>query len=181
MAKTMDLLQTEHKTMRKILDILEQQVVLIENNCETDKYLIGEIIDYFRRFPDMYHHPKEDLIFEALESKAPDAIKELGDLEDKHEGLSQELHEFTRTVVKYLLNSERWKSHFLVRAKKFITDERSHIDSEETYFFPVALQKLGPEDWRKIDEQVGVFTNPLKTEAEAGSFIRIIKRLDEAG
>ncbi|MGH1353247.1 MAG: hemerythrin domain-containing protein [Methyloligellaceae bacterium] len=179
MAKTMDLLKAEHETMRKLLDILEEQVSLIEEGRETDKYLIGEITDYFRRFPDMYHHPKEDLIFEALEQRSPDTVNKMGDLESKHEELSQELHEFTRTVVKYLLNRDRWKSHFLVRAKKFVTDERAHIDSEETYFFPIALQTLSQEDWDNIDNQVGVFTNPLKTEAEAGCFTEIMKHLEK--
>ncbi len=178
MTQTLELLRSEHQTMHKLLNILELQLDRIEKNKSVDLFLIGEVIGYFRSFPDMHHHPKEDLIFEALEKKAPEVIEAMGDLEKKHEELSNQLHEFTRLVIKYLLKPERWQERFIKKARKFIADERLHIVSEEQKFFPQALKYLDSEDWEEIDSQVGVFTDPLIFEAEQGRFAEIMKYLN---
>ena len=54
MSKTMEMLQTEHRNMRKLLDLLERQVDLFVEAGEVDYGLLGEIIDYFRSYPGLY-------------------------------------------------------------------------------------------------------------------------------
>ena len=79
MSQTMEMLQTEHRIMSELLDLLERQVDLFEEGGEVDYDLLGEIIDYFRSYTDLYHHSKEDLVFESLIKRDPEAAVTLGD------------------------------------------------------------------------------------------------------
>ena len=79
----------EHKNMAKLLNLLERQVAVFEHDGETDYELIDALVEYFRRFPDACHHPKEDLIFARLKECNPAAATAVGDLPKEHEELCQ--------------------------------------------------------------------------------------------
>lgn len=166
MPETVDVLRAEHKNMTRVLDLLEQQIALFETAEEPDYDLIGEIIDYFRRFPDLYHHPKEELILTRLRARAREQAKRIGDLESQHKDCSELLQNFARTVVKVLLGSEIPREEFIRVAREFIDNERAHMRGEEEVFFPIVLEHLTDSDWRAIDDKARRFADPLN---EAGA------------
>ena len=161
MPEAVDALRAEHGNMARALDLLERQIALIEAAVEPDYDLIGQIIDYFRRFPDLYHHPKEELILAHLKARAPDEAKRIGDLESEHEGCSRYLRDFARTMVKVLLGAEIPRGEIIRVTREFIVNERAHMRGEEEVFFPTVLEHLTEEDWRAIDEKARRFKDPL--------------------
>ncbi|MCG8561414.1 MAG: hemerythrin domain-containing protein [Hyphomicrobiales bacterium] len=161
MPLAIDMIRSEHRTMAKLLDLLERQIDLFEKTGEPDYDLLGEIVDYFRSFPDLYHHPKEDLIFAYLSKRAPDAVAEFGDLEAEHEKVNARLNRFARAVVNVLMQVEVPREAFVRLAREFILGERKHMQAEETLFFPLALEKLDEADWAEIDARIARFKDPL--------------------
>ena len=177
MPDTVDTLRAEHGNMVRALDLLERQIALIEAADEPDYDLIGQIIDYFRRFPDLYHHPKEELILARLKARAPDEAERIGDLESEHEGCSQHLQDFARTMVKVLLGSEIPRDDIIRVAREFIANERAHMRGEEEVFFPTVLEHLTDEDWRSIDEKARRFKDPLLDAQGPFNFELLAKHL----
>ncbi len=164
MPAAIDAIRKEHRTMSRLLDLLETQIDLFEKTEQPDYDLMKEIIDYFLTFPDLYHHPKEDLIYRRLKKRAPDQVSEFGDLEEQHENVSDRLHTFTRAVVHVMLEAEMPRDKFVAMARDFITGERKHMEAEENVFFPAALRALNDEDWAEIDRKVSAFSDPLGGE-----------------
>jgi hemerythrin-like domain-containing protein len=163
MSQTMDDLLQEHRTIAKLLDLLERQLGLLEKS-ETPNYeLMLQILDYFRSFPDLYHHPKEDLVFRRLAERDPEQAAQFGDLEAEHQHCSDRLNAFSRAIVVALFEAETPRT-FIGPARNFIDNERCHMASEEKTLFPAAIRCLTDDDWAEIDVRSARFKDPLSEE-----------------
>jgi hemerythrin-like domain-containing protein len=177
--QTMRILRCEHRSIEFLLDILERQTDLIENSGEPNLPLIAEIIDYFRSFPDMHHHPKEDLVLRRLCERAKNLYTDFFGLEDEHDHLSNELHAFSRTVSALMIDPcQVTRTAFILTARSFIECERQHMAKEERDFFPAAEHWLTDEDWAEIDEVVKHFVDPMSAPDAAYSFCHLTEHLD---
>ncbi len=181
MSQTMEMLQTEHRIMSELLDLLERQVDLFEEGGEVDYDLLGEIIDYYSSYTDLYHHSKEDLVFESLIKRDPEAAVTMGDLEAAHDKVNDCLNRFTRAVVNVLLGKNVARSAFIAIARDFLDGERRHMTLEETIFFPAAKKSLTDEDWKEIDARVAKFRDPLHENVPIHRFERVQKELAAEG
>ncbi len=161
MPAALDMIRAEHRTMTRLLELLERQIDLFEKTGEPDYELIGEILDYFRCFPDLYHHPKEDLVFDWLQKRDPEQAAAFGNLEHEHEKVSQRLSKFTRAIVNVLMEAELSRDALVDVARDFIDGERRHMAAEEKYFFPAAERCLLAEDWAEIDRRISKFKDPI--------------------
>jgi hemerythrin-like domain-containing protein len=163
MPRTMDVLLQEHRTIAKLLDLLERELGLLEKSPTPSYDLMLQIVDYFRTFPDLYHHPKEDLVFRRLVERDPEQAAKFGDLEAEHQHCSNRLADFSRAVVVTLLEAET-PSTFAGLARDFIDNERRHMASEENALFPAAIHCLTKDDWAEIDARSARFKDPLLEE-----------------
>jgi hypothetical protein len=68
MPQAIDLLRQEHRNISALLRTLEWQVAAFKNDSQPDPGL-------FPGFPDLYHHPKEDLVFAKLRERDGAAAK----------------------------------------------------------------------------------------------------------
>jgi len=179
MNQTMITLRDEHRSIAYLLDLLERQADLIEKTGVPNLPLVVEIVDYFRSFPDMHHHPKEDLVLRRLCKRAEGLDADFFGLEDEHEHLSDELHVFSRTVTTLMTDPcEVTRSAFILTARSFIERERQHMAKEERYFFPAAEHWLTDEDWREIDEAVSQFVDPMWEPDTGYRFRHLTEHLD---
>ena len=175
----MKILRNEHRSIAFLLDLLERQADLLEKTGQPDLQLIIEIIDYFRSFPDLHHHPKEDLVLRKLRERAEGLDAEFFRLDGDHEQLSEDLHAFSRTATVLITDpSPMTRSNFLFSARSFIERERKHMTMEEQYFFPAAERWLTEEDWDEIDEVVNQFVDPMLAPHTVHRFDHLNKQLE---
>lgn len=166
MSSVIEDLRVEHKTMSHLLQILEEQTALIEQAGEPDYELIKEIIDYFLTYPDLCHHPREDMVLARLKERAPEAAEVVSRLDEEHARLSRQLHEFSHAVVNALFEVEVPREALVHLARDFIANERRHMALEEEHFFPAALRHLTEDDWRELGRRSKRLKDPL-TPGEA--------------
>ena len=170
MPDVLDSILREHRTITEVLNVLEAQVDLFEQADQPDYDLIREIIDYFRTFPDLYHHPKEDLMFERLKAKDAASVRPFGNLEALHDEISERLGDFSRAVSRVMMEAEMPRDTFVKLAREFIAGERAHMKAEEQHFFPVAAKLLNKDDWSEIDKIIEKFQDPLLDPATNSRF-----------
>ncbi len=72
MTEVMRMLRKEHTDMAILLDLLERQIAEFKRGGAADFGIVRDILDYYLSYPDLYHHPKEDLIYHRLRAVAPD-------------------------------------------------------------------------------------------------------------
>lgn len=152
--RALDVLHQEHRAIARMLDLLDRQVVLLENRLEADIDVLKEVIDYFRTFPDVYHHPKEDLIVRCIARRDPASGDLLSSLADEHEAGSKDLADLSRALVAMLLEPERETPRFVDLARGFIASERRHMAWEDGNFFDIAAASLTNDDWADIERRI---------------------------
>ena len=152
-SSALDVLHQEHRTIARMLDLFERQVVLIEKGREADPEILKDVIDYFRTFPDVYHHPKEDLIVRYIARRDPSAASALASLAEEHEAGSSDLVDLTRALVEMLLEPETASARFVDLARHFLDNERRHMAWEDGNFFDIAAATLTAEDWSEIERR----------------------------
>ena len=162
--------------MDRLLGILEHQIDLFEKAEGADYELLKEIVDYFLTIPDLYHHPKEDLIYLRLRRRA---AGDMHDIPAEHEGISERLHAFSRALISVLMDEEYPREQFVEIARKFLDGERRHMKGEEREFFPMAEKSLTEEDWSEIDARVSRFKDPLMHGDTTYRFQAIRDELEE--
>src|SRR5262245_54373608 len=75
MPMIMDVLRQEHRNIEKLLVVLEQELSVFYRAERPDYELIKAVITYFAVYPDTYHHPLENIIFEKLKARDPAAAR----------------------------------------------------------------------------------------------------------
>ena len=184
MAETMRLLCEEHANLAKLLYVLERQIETFNAGGQPDYDIVEGVIGYCLSFPELCHHPKEDLVFRKLMAIDPAAADGMEDLEAAHEELAALTRKLASTVHRVLHDPGAQRLSFARVAQDFLYVYRRHIEMEETAFFPAALKALGPEDWAEIDAQVSDPDDPLfgaKVEKRFAALRQEILDLDRAG
>jgi hemerythrin-like domain-containing protein len=147
--------------MMALVKALEWQVGEFEAGRSPDYDVIRSTVDYFLSFPDLYHHPKEDLVFSQLKARAPEVVDRIGDLRREHEVLASRMRELHAGLKAVLGEAHVPRDAFVRWARAFIDLQERHMQMEETEFFPAALQNLTPDDWRELEGKMTSADDPL--------------------
>ena len=184
MPHTMEMLREDHVNMLHILRILEQQCNSMKDGADPDLVLLSEIMSYCLNYPDLYHHPKEDLVYRRLIEKGVNPT-EIGDLEAAHENLHGLVHRLGEVVREASKSGEINRKTLISLIDSLVQGYRLHIDTEEKLVFPEADKLLNSADWRQIDEELAATPDPIfrdRALPESQGFARtLIKRMEEIG
>jgi len=172
-----EVLRQEHRKMARLLDMLERQLDLLANDRLPDYELLTEIADFLRTFPDLYHHPKEDLIVRTVAGRSREAGAELRLLEAEHEEGSRELVRFSRALIDMLMEPESRRERFIKVASAFLNHERRHMAWEEAHFFELAETHLTDQDWAMIGAKFRRLVDPCFERESQFRFERVCREI----
>jgi hemerythrin-like domain-containing protein len=150
MVEIIEILRQEHRNIEKLLQVMERELSVFDRGERPDYEVLEAVIEYFKKYPDSCHHPKEDIIYEKFKARAPARAASIADLQAEHRYGAVQLRRVAQ-VIESVLNDQdllRESVHRIVR--DFIDNERSHIALEDEVIFPVILEILRPEDWAEV-------------------------------
>ena len=165
-----ELLSKEHRNIEKLLDTLEHELEVFDRGDRPDYEVIRAIVSYFEVYPDVYHHPQEDLVYAKLKIRDPAAAAKVGDLEGEHRKGAERLRQVAGAVDAVLADREMLRQTVDTIIRDFIEQERHHILMEDRYFFPAALKALEPEDWGEIASSLTSRKDPLFSDVSEERF-----------
>jgi len=161
MARIIDILLEEHRNIEKLLLVLEQELEVFDHSEPPDYEILQAIIDYFKAYPESYHHPKEDIVFEKLKLRDPPAARYVGDVEHEHQLETERLQRFAQAVDAILAGREYPRERFHNVVREFIAHQRQHMQKEERLLFPAAVKALQKDDWTEIEARMNDRKDPL--------------------
>jgi hemerythrin-like domain-containing protein len=159
------ILRLEHERLAKLLDLMDRLYEQILNGHAPDFRLFHEIGGYLSGFPDQVHHPKEDLIYRKMRKRNARSKEGPGSLVHEHEELSKLTTYFIECVGQAERDSDKWMENFQIALRKLINYYRHHMEMEEAYFFPAAIEQLTKSDWAKVTYAISEQVDPLFDEA----------------
>jgi hemerythrin-like domain-containing protein len=175
-------LSQEHRNIERLLVILERELEVFDRGDRPDYEVIRAILSYFEVYPEVYHHPQEDLVFAKLRIRDPGAAAKIGDLAHEHQKGAESLRRVAHVIDNVLAGAELLRQDVDAIIRDFIERERRHMKMEDRDFFPTALKTLKPQDWTEIASAVTVRKDPLFSDAAEERFEMVrahIQRLEQ--
>jgi hemerythrin-like domain-containing protein len=177
MALIIDQLQMDHRNMRLLLGILEEQVDLYSTGSTPDFDLMEQIIDYTLHYPSLIHHPREDLLFRRLLARDPDSALVIGDLIEDHAQLAKLAQRFAAALHNVARDAELPREWFDNLVRDYLAKTRRHMEAEEHNLFPRLLATLEDSDWAELDGLVAEGRDPLFGSEIERHYLRLHRRI----
>jgi hemerythrin-like domain-containing protein len=174
---TIDLLRREHRNIEKLLLVLEQELGVLERGERPDYEVVWAVICYFKVYPEVFHHPQEDIVFKKLRARDPAAAADIGDLAAEHRKGAEGLRRVEQAVESVLWDRDVLRHTVDDMIRDFIMYERRHIAMEERDFFPAAVRALQPQDWAEIASTLTDQKDPLFSESVEERFDAVRKHI----
>jgi len=165
MREAVSVIRAEHRSLAAVLHGLTAIVEDLEKHGgQPDFQLLKAMLDYIDRYPDRFHHPKEDrYLFRLLRLRAPDVTGLLDALETEHLKNTDLMEGMRRALRRF---EEKPEDHERLLAfqgliRQYADFHWSHMRLEEEQVFPLAESRLLAEDWEEIDAAFSSNHDPL--------------------
>jgi hemerythrin-like domain-containing protein len=179
MVRVIDQLGRDHRNLRLLLDMAEEETTAWRDGRVTDFDLLRMIAEYTLHYPDLVHHPKENLVFERLLMHDPGAKAVIGDLVEEHRRLAELTRRFAAAIGNAARDVELPREWFDSLARQYFSANRSHMQVEEEHFLPRAKAILTDEDWGAIDERLAHASDPVFGEKVAEAYLFLHERISK--
>ena len=165
MTRAIMVLQQEHKSMSKLFHLMRHLSDEIDGGESPDSRLLQEIGEYLSGYPELCHHPIEDLIFRRLRNRAPNALKPGVDLSREHDQLSELIESFMVSLQGLGSDADIKGTGLAATMRGLVDAYEHHMEMEETHFFPASVSVLTADDWAEVDYATSEQDDPLFDEA----------------
>ena len=175
-SRVLEDLRVEHRAMGKLLELLEHQLDLVAQDRRPDDELLLQIAEYFASVPDIYHHPKEDVVLRRL---CPQSGLR-GDRGPARGGARGGRSRGPATPACRRAAGARAGARrraFLDAGRAMVDNERRHMAWEEKNFFQLAERVLAAEDWSDIESRLSHFIDPRERRVGQQRFSRLDRAL----
>jgi hemerythrin-like domain-containing protein len=150
MVEIIGILRQEHRNIEKLLCVMEEELTVFDRGERPDYEVFGAIIEFFKKYPDSCHHPKEDIIYAKFKARAPDRAASIADLEAEHREGAVRLRRVAKAIDAVLNDQDLLRESVDRIVRDFIDNERKHIVLEDQIVFPAIIDTLRPDDWADI-------------------------------
>ena len=179
MAKTLNIIRDEHRSISAILHGMEYLVDRVRTRkAKIDPRVFSAMIYYLDTFSERMHHPKEDrYLFKAMRSRGGEAAAVVADLEKEHAAGGEALKRLEQSLVRYEEGGDKEFPAFAEAVAKFVREYRDHMQKEESVVFPLAQRILSTADWQAIDRAFEENRDPLAAQRESRDFEKLFDRI----
>jgi hemerythrin-like domain-containing protein len=176
-AMIIERLRREHHNVEKLLALLERELKVFDYAGHTDYEVLRSIIGYFALYPEVYHHPQEDLVFAKLKIRDPAAAAKVGDLAREHHNGTELLQRAAGAVATVLADNVVLRQNVVKALRDFMEHQRRHMMMEDRDFFPAAVKALEPQDWTEIASASTSHNDPLFSDSAEQTFDTLRTRI----
>ena len=172
-------LRGDHRNMALLLDLLDAEIDRLAASEEPDYDLVRDIMLYVTEYPDVVHHPKEDIVYRHLKSLRPEILTDLERVEKDHQYLEKSGLKL-KNDMEAISNGEKLdRDELIERFHHYMEQLREHMYWEETELFSLAdeLQVYG--DWSEVVLKNNEISDPLFGSRVERKYRRLLAKIQE--
>ncbi len=151
----------EHVNFAALLNRLEAELERFHKGESPDYELMLDIMFYMTHYPDVLHHPKEDLAFARIKERQPGARAIVDELAGQHAQLKETGEALLHALDEIIDGSITSREHVEAPGRAYLSEFRRHMIIEETAILPVAAKLLSDDDWAEINAAIQHIDDPL--------------------
>jgi hemerythrin-like domain-containing protein len=159
-------LHKDHVNFSRLLKVLSEKTTALKEDRIPNYDLMRDVLDYLENYADLYHHPKENLIYSFHLKRSTSGKETFEQLMQEHVELKQLTVQLYRAVDGLLHGEILPKEKFIEQLSEFVARQRQHLDTEESEIFPLLEKSLTADDWKQIEKTMPKQTDPLFDKVE---------------
>jgi hemerythrin-like domain-containing protein len=175
MKNMIESLHEDHRNLSKLLRLLETNLLAMQSDNDPNYPLMVDIIEYVYSYPDVFHHPREDLLYQTAMERDSSVREEVEPVLQQHSELKKCTHRLLDSLNAVLNDALVDKTHLGDEIRDFIDLQRAHIVTEEGRIYPHIERLLTSDDINWLDEQYPPATDPLFGEHVEERFRQLYK------
>ncbi|HEX2530712.1 MAG TPA: hemerythrin domain-containing protein [Burkholderiaceae bacterium] len=160
-ANIVDTWKRDHVNFSQLLDLLEAQIGLFHEDQTPNYELMLDILYYMTHYPDIFHHPKEDLTAARARDLDAGAATAVHELMRQHAVLRESGAKLLKQLQGIVDGAMLKRESAEQAARAYIAYFRSHMRQEELKIFPLAQKLLSKRDWAAIEKAAPFREDPL--------------------
>ena len=161
MSDPIALWHTEHANFAALLDLLELQLDRFHRGEAPDYELMLDVMFYMTHYPDVLHHPKEDLAFARIAERDPVARPIVETLSAQHSTLKRDGNALVIALDDIVNGSITSREHVEAPGRAYVAAFRRHMSIEEKDILPLAAKLLERSDWTAIEAAIQQLDDPV--------------------
>jgi len=161
MSGMIEKLHADHINMARLLDLIDEQLEVFQTGGAPDYVLMADIMQYMANYPDFFHHPKENIIFQRLAELDESTRPTVTDLIQEHDALTRQGETFLNLLKTVMNEYTVERGDLESSARQYVSTLRAHMNREEAELFPALRETFKKEDWEEIDIAMVNMEDPL--------------------
>ena len=161
MATILDKLHNDHKNFSKLLVFLEEQLALLKNCGACDLNTMVEAIEYMKNYPDLIHHPLENVVFQYYLDHYDNKNIDVLEVMEEHEEMPLLTNKLLEILGSVLADVPQERSVLCDSLNAYISLQKEHMNIEEAKIYPQLSSSLNDQDWENIDSELTDVEDPL--------------------
>lgn len=170
-------LRTDHRNMALLLDLLEMETERLAASGEPDYDLMRDIMLYMIEYPDVVHHPKEDLIYQRLRSLHPEIDDDLKRVETDHQNIEKSGLTLKNDIEAMSVGADLNRDEIIDNLRQYIEQLREHMYWEEKELFTLADELQSDGDWSAVVLKNDEIGDPLFGPRVERKYRRLLARI----
>lgn len=161
MTESLRQLHIDHQNVAKLLNVLREQLQSAMLEQRVDYELLQDAMRYMTQYPDIAHHPAEDLIFDLAALRTPAAKEITAELKREHAALATKGGAFLDALRRVVDGAMVERDLITSRGRDYVEFLTYHMKKEEDHIFPLAEHVLLEEDWQIVGDYMNDMQDPL--------------------
>lgn len=161
MSVILEKLHEDHKNFSRLLVFLETQLSLLENCESSDISTMVEAIEYMKNYPDLIHHPLENIVFQYYLDHYDSANADILGLIHEHDEMPELTNNLLAILESILADVPQERKVLCSNLETYISVQKEHMNNEEAKIYPLLNSALDEKDWKNIDSELTEVEDPL--------------------
>lgn len=170
-------LRQDHRNMALLLDLIEAESELMSGDDEPDLELLRDIMRYMTVYSDAVHHPREDVVYEAMREHSAQLAEGLAGVVDDHADIAELGGRLRADIEGAIAGSAITRKRLLDDLHDYVDRLRRHMKWEEDDLFLRADQLAQEDAGRRIDITGLAGSDPLFGATTTPSFANLASHL----
>ena len=148
-------LQRDHLHLDTLLSCLQDHILRSMQSASEEPinfYLIVDIIDYLQVYPEKWHHPIEQAVYQKLLERTDNETRNtIVALIEEHDLQNNSTKALRHRVLENFKQTQSLTQQDSLLLLQYIERQIIHIQVEERSIFPIVKNTLSPQDWEEIN------------------------------
>lgn len=156
-------LHTDHSHLLRLLECFSHEIDCYDFDSQrsADLDIILSALDYIQTYPDKWHHPAEDIIFNRLLKKNVKESSLIEQLQNEHQEIisaTKKVQELFNNVAEDCIVSA---DELLTQSRDYVKLQKKHLEKEIEHVYPLMNSMFSENEWREIEKEIRMQNDPL--------------------